>query len=103
VFAIHLFVNTIQDQHHFLVIGETVLPLDKGRFTRERRGLSSSAISIVNKPPSSLPVGKSRSPRPQGRDKLEESAARAGMRHGGEDIGGQRETFITKLDEGRKR
>ena len=31
-----------------LVRGKTVQPLDKGRFARERRGQSSSAISIVN-------------------------------------------------------
>jgi len=45
-------------QHRSLVMWETVRPLDKGRFARELRGQSSSAISIVNKPlslpPSSL-------------------------------------------------
>ena len=39
---------------HSLVIGETVRPLDKGRCARQRRGRSSTAISIVIKPPSLL-------------------------------------------------
>ena len=43
------------DQHHSLVIGETVRPLDKGRFARERQGRSSSTMSFVNKPPSLPP------------------------------------------------